>query len=158
MAHRTQAIALHLPLYHQQQQDAVKSKLAPVIARLDSQGCEVIQLAGLDNGERYSVHAVIAAEWPDVVHESIGEGSARVLRLYTRCACKTALLHRSSPLRALPQALMRAIIDQGLAPPPAQPQAPPEQHFRQVHFACSLWNFVKAACHADKAGGFIRIS
>ena len=138
MAQRTQAIALTLrivpgmPINDRRQKDTVLSKLAPVIARLGSQGCEVIQLTGLGNAERYSVHAAIGQRWPDVVHESIGEGSARLLRLYTRSACKTALLHPSSPLAALPQVLQQAIIAQGLAPPPAQPLAPPNQPARQV--------------------------
>ena len=128
-----------MPIIHVRgQKQLVLSKLAPVIAELGSQGYEVILLTGLSKAGRYRVHDAIDQYWPDVVHESIGEGHTRLLQLYMRCACKTALLHPSSPLRALPQPLQQAIIAQGLGPPPALPLAPCEQPDRQVHSHADL--------------------
>ena len=123
MAQRTLAIKLDLP-WEPEPDVAVERILAPLIARLDRQDCEVIQLPHLNNMQRYSIHAIVAGHWPDVVHESVGMGSSRVLRLFTRRACKTVLLHPSSPLAALPQALQQAITTQAMAPMPAPQPVP----------------------------------
>ena len=148
MAQRTLNIELSLrivpgmPIIRiQRQKGYILRKLAPFTAKRGFQGCEVIQLTGLNKARRKSVHAAIREGLPDVVYDTVGPDHGRILRLYTRSACKTVLLHPSSPLAALPQALQQAIaqgLPGGLGSPSAlpRPRAEPRHLLRQVHSLC----------------------
>jgi hypothetical protein len=116
MNRRTTTFDFHFP--YEAQHDSVIANLAPSIALLGRRGCEVIQFAGLGEQEHHPMQAAIAERWPDVMHDTMGESCLRGLRLYTRSACKTVLLHHSSPLAALPEVLQQTIIAQALAPLP----------------------------------------